>query len=224
MKATGKHTATIIFSHGLGDSGQGWSFLANMLGPRMQHITWIFPNAPVQPVTVNMGMSMPSWYDIMELGSDATEGRSEDEKGMLESARSINTIITEQIDAGIDSGRILVGGFSQGGVIGVLTGLTSERKLAGIVALSCYVPLRSKMASMRSDTALKFPVFWGHGTADPVVPYAWGKRSVEFLKDTLGMRAVTFKSYPRMEHSANEEELAHLGDFISQVLPDENSK
>jgi len=222
-KASGKHTATVIFSHGLGDSGHGWSFLADMLGPKIKHITWIFPNAPVQPVTVNMGMSMPSWYDIHELGANSSDNRYEDEKGMLESSRSINAIISEQMGAGIDSKRILVGGFSQGSVIALLTGLTSERKLAGIVVLSGYVPLRAKMTAMRTDVALDFPVFWGHGIADPVVPYAWGKESLEFLRDKLKVKSVTFKSYPGMGHSANDEELIHLAEFIKQVLPEDEA-
>ncbi|KAG5440241.1 hypothetical protein PCANB_001811 [Pneumocystis canis] len=139
-----RHTATIIFAHGLGDSGTGWSFLGEEIGNKnsFQHIKWIFPNAPNQPVTINMGLKMPSWYDIFSL-NDINE--KEDEEGMLKSVQQLQHFITQEVEQGILSERIIIGGFSQGSVISLLTGLTSERKLGGIIGLSGYLPLRNKI-------------------------------------------------------------------------------
>ncbi|GAA99410.1 uncharacterized protein L969DRAFT_93872 [Mixia osmundae IAM 14324] len=227
VNARGKHTASVIFSHGLGDSAEGWSFLAQELGSKLPHIRWIFTNAPIQPVTLNFGQSMPSWYDIKSLSPDVRESTGtqkpsdEDERGMLQSVSHINSLVTQEVDAGVPSNRIVCGGFSQGGVISVLTMLTSERKLAGLCALSCYLPLRYKVKSMMTDHARSTPVFWGHGTADPVVRYSWGSASVDYLRDQLKLKHIQFESYPGMAHSANPKELKDVYEWLQRVVPAE---
>jgi predicted esterase len=152
VKPATQHTATVIFLHGLGDSGHGWEPVAKMLAknPKLSHIKWILPNAPKQPVTLNYGMSMPSWFDIRSLDKDLTaDDGGEDADGMLSSAMKVNALVTTQVDdENIPANRIVVGGFSQGAALSLLTGLTSERRLAGLVCLSGWLPLSGKMKSV----------------------------------------------------------------------------
>ncbi|KAG8831818.1 hypothetical protein FRC17_002523 [Serendipita sp. 399] len=231
---TTKHTASVIFLHGLGDSGRGWAPVARMLSrnPKLSHIKWILPHAPTEPVTLNGGMRMPSWFDIesLDLDEDAADG-GEDAKGMLDSSMAVNRLITAEIDeANIPANRIVVGGFSQGGALGLLTGLTSERKLAGLVSLSTWLPLSQKMKSMMTDSARMLPIFFGHGTSDPVVQYQFGRRSYEHLKSALGfpeatgesISGLTWREYDGMGHSASEEELEDLNSWLEKVLPAED--
>ncbi|KAK9720710.1 hypothetical protein K7432_003986 [Basidiobolus ranarum] len=214
--ARGKHSATVIFIHGLGDSGNGWAPATASIAPLLPHVKFVLPNAPNQPVTLNNGMAMPSWYDIYSL--EAID-REEDEKGMLASSRSINSLIQKEIDAGIPANRIVLAGFSQGSAMSLLTGLTTEYKIAGIVALSGYLPLRNTIFSMVADK--KVPIFMGHGTADPVVQFQFGQMSSEQLQ-AKGYN-VEFHAYPGMAHSCCDEELRHMAKFLQTVIPSEES-
>ncbi|KAF8592689.1 Phospholipase/carboxylesterase [Ramaria rubella] len=228
-----KHSATVIFLHGLGDTGDGWEPVARMLqrDASLGHIKWVLPHARVNPVTINFGMEMPSWYDILSLTD--LNARAEDEAGLLSSARSINELITSEIDASPEVGasRIVLGGFSQGGAMALLTGLTTERHLAGLVALSSYLPLREKMKSMMTDHAKKLPIFMGHGSADPVVAFKYGRGSYIYLKEQLGFSTVEsskiaspgirFEQYDGLGHSADPKELEHLGAWLKAVVPQE---
>jgi len=164
-------------------------------------------------VTINFRQTMSSWFDLASL----EEFDKEDEAGMLSSAQAINQIITAEVDGGIPADKIVVGGFSQGCVMALLTGLTTERNIAGIVALSGWLPLRNKMKAMMSDHARNIPIFWGHGTDDPVVKYTWGKESVDRLKE-LKVKDVTFKSYA-MGHSSHPSEIRDLKEWLLNVLP-----
>ncbi|GAA5984407.1 hypothetical protein JCM10908_003335 [Rhodotorula pacifica] len=220
IEPLGKHTASIIFSHGLGDSAAGWAPLAMTLRlkPQFRHIRFVLPTAPVQPVTANGGYRMTSWFDIQEFGNPRNGIRAEDDAGMLSSVRTIQSLITSEVDSGIPSDRILVGGFSQGAVISYLTGITSERKLAGIVALSGFLGMAGKIESMKTDHATKLLIFHGHGDADPVVEYQWGQKTIDTLKEA-GFGDITFKTYPGMEHSFCDAEQRDLEAFIQRVLP-----
>ncbi|GAA6021251.1 hypothetical protein JCM11491_001525 [Sporobolomyces phaffii] len=218
LEALGKHTATVIFAHGLGDSAAGWVPLAQSLRSKFKHVKWVLPTAPTQPVSINMGMAMTSWFDIQSL--PPAELRADDDKGMLESVRTINSLITDETDAGIPSNRVLIGGFSQGACIAYLTGLTSERKLAGVAALSGWLGMADKIQSMMTDHASKTPIFHGHGTGDQVVKFDWGKQSVDKLKE-FGFKDVDFKSYPGMPHSFCDAEQRDLEAFIRKVLPEQ---
>ncbi|KAI0686491.1 Phospholipase/carboxylesterase [Cytidiella melzeri] len=224
VAARSKHTATIIFTHGLGDSGYGWKPVATMLGsiPEFQHIKWVLPHAPQMPVTANGGMVMPSWFDI-----EGFDFETEDEPGMLRTLRALNELITAEVDAGIPAERIVIGGFSQGGAMSLLTGLTAERKLAGLVVMSGWLPLRNKFKAMLSEHAKRLPIFWGHGQDDPLVKYQWAQRSTAFLDSVLGIGpakgdsvvGVEFHAYPGLVHSASEEELEDLQTWLKKVLP-----
>lgn len=215
MAAATKKTATVIFSHGLGDSSAGWSFLSSQLGYHMPWVNWVFPDAPIQPVTLNMGASMPSWFDIYELNQNGKE----DEKGLLASVKTIQSLVQKEVDAGIPTNRIVVGGFSQGGVISILTGLMSPNPLAGVACLSGFLPLKSKIKQLQGPHASNLKVFWGHGTDDPVVQYEWGTKSVEFLRHELGLANVDFKSYPGLVHSASPVELKNLLHWLQTHIP-----
>ncbi|KII95275.1 hypothetical protein PLICRDRAFT_97562 [Plicaturopsis crispa FD-325 SS-3] len=227
-----KHSATVIFVHGLGDTGFGWKPVADMFqsDPKCHHIKWVLPHSPTKPVTANMGMEMPSWFDIISFGFDSEE----DSKGMLETVHSLNQLITAEVDSGIEPGNIVLGGFSQGATMSLLTGLSSERKLGGIVVLSGWLPLRDRFKAMAGPHARTTPIFWGHGLVDPLVRYQFGVDSVAYLKAALGIpeapaastgkpQGLDFRSYDGVGHSTNQKELDDLRAWLARALPIEGA-
>jgi phospholipase/carboxylesterase len=204
--------ATILIMHGLGADGRDFVPIAEQLdlssvGP----VRFLFPNAPVIPVTINGGYQMPAWYDI--LGADL--GQRQDEKGLRENQALINTLIDREIERGIPSTRIVVGGFSQGCAMALMTGLRYPERLAGIIGLSGYLPLAATLAAERSPASEGMPVFLGHGRRDGVVPLSAATATREAL-DALGY-AVDWHEYP-MEHSVCMEEIAHINSWLLRVL------
>jgi len=224
VPALKRHTSTVIVAHGLGDSGAGWHFLAEEFRRRslFSETKFVFPNAPSIPITVNMGMSMPGWYDIQDIGDIAN--RSEDEPGILRSQKVFHTLIEEEIKNGIPSERVVLGGFSQGGAMSILSGITNPTKLGGIFGLSTYLLLEGKVKSMipADSPNQKTPIFMGHGTADQVVKYQFGKMTADRLKE-WGWD-VTFKSYPGLPHSAAPEEIEDLAQYLKERIPDLGDK
>ncbi|EMR11445.1 hypothetical protein PNEG_00464 [Pneumocystis murina B123] len=210
-----KHTATVIFAHGLGDSGEGWKFLGEKLGSSglFSHVKWVFPNAPIRPVMLNFGMKMPSWYDVTSLD----EIDEEDEENMLKSCKEIQRLVMEEVKLGIKSERIVVGGFSQGCVIGLLSGLTCEKKLGGIVGFSGYLPLRKKIHLMLTECNLNIPIFMGHGKNDPIVKFEYGQESARILAEQLKLN-VNWKAYDGLQHSVNEHELKDFSVWLGNIL------
>ncbi|KAG7097389.1 hypothetical protein E1B28_004739 [Marasmius oreades] len=226
VPAVKKHTATVIFVHGLGDSGHGWKPVAEMFSadPSLSHVKWVLPHARPRPVTANMGMVMPSWFDIKSF----TFRAAEDEEGMMESVRYLTTLIDAEVASGLQPERIVLGGFSQGAALSLLTGLTlKELKLGGVVVLSGWLPLREKFKASMSSHATSLPVFWGHGTSDPLVRLELAKASVDALKSfgftvTSGIseiKGLSYNTYSGVEHSADPKELQDLEGWISKVLP-----
>lgn len=223
-----KHTATIIFLHGLGDTGYGWKPVADMFSTdsALHHVKWILPHAPTVPVTANRRVEMPAWYDI--LGFEWPRAQ-EDEAGMLRSVAYINKLVDSEVDEGISPDRILIGGFSQGGALSLLTGLTSERKFGGVAVLSGYLPLPDRMKTMATFVNKLTPWFWGHGEDDPLVEFSSGVRSADFLKKELGIPpadaaapekgGLLFNSYEDVPHSTSNEELRDLKEWLKKVLP-----
>lgn len=224
IPAVSKHTATVIFVHGLGDTGYGWQPVADMfkVDPELAHVKWILPHSPVRSVKANMGIKMPSWFDIYSFGFDAEE----DEAGMLDSARLINQVIASEIGAGIDANRIVLGGFSQGGTMSLLSGLTGERKLAGLAVLSGWLPLRNKFKSMASPFAPSTSVFWGHGSVDPLVKPQYCKESSDFLVKELNLpvakpgdfKGLSYHIYDGVGHTTVPRELDDLKGWIKKVI------
>ncbi|WVQ93102.1 hypothetical protein IAU59_000166 [Kwoniella sp. CBS 9459] len=222
------HTATIIFLHGLGDSGQGWLPVAKMLWSSFPNVKWILPHAPSIPITLNGGMRMPGWFDLSSL-DNLTDSRYDDEKGILSSIAAVDDLIQKEIDAGIPENKIILGGFSQGGVVSILTALTSKRKLGGVIGLSTWVAINHKVEELKSAHAAETPIFWGHGTADPVVNYEYGQESVQLLTkklgfpllpscQTFGRPGIRFESYKGMPHSSCPEEIEHMKAWITEAL------
>ncbi|KAI8672917.1 hypothetical protein LRP88_02562 [Fusarium phalaenopsidis] len=223
--AASRHTATVIFVHGLGDTGHGWASAVEnwRRRQRLDEVKFILPHAPQIPISVNMGMRMPGWFDVKQLGGDVnTLVRSEDTEGIKRSQQYFHNLIQEEIDAGIPSERIVLGGFSQGGAMSILSGLTCKNKLGGIIGMSSWLLLSQSFAGMVSptDANRQTPVKMFHGDADPIVNIQRGKLSVDLLKE-LGYD-VTWKVYPGMGHSACLEELDEVEAFLRQHLPPKN--
>ncbi|KAG7488549.1 hypothetical protein MATL_G00035110 [Megalops atlanticus] len=214
VPAARKATAAVIFLHGLGDTGHSWA--EALAGIRTPHVKYICPHAPIMPVTLNMNMAMPSWFDIIGLSPDADE----DESGIKQAAENIKALIDQEVKNGIPSHRIVLGGFSQGGALSLYTALTTQQKLAGVVALSCWLPLRSSFPQAASNSSNKdMHILQCHGEADPLVPMVFGCLTVEKLKGLVNPANVNFKTYPRMPHSSCPQEMMDIKQFIEKQLP-----
>ncbi|RIA89419.1 Phospholipase/carboxylesterase/thioesterase [Glomus cerebriforme] len=223
QNARKQHTATVFFLHGLGDSGDGWAPVTAEMGYTLEHVKFILPNAPIRPVTVNYGARMPAWYDIYALANtEDVLNQRVDEEGVLLSIASVNRLVRGEIDAGIPSDRIVIGGFSQGAAVGITVGLLSEYRLAGIIGLSGYVPLKEKTFTMATDANKNTPIFMGHGDSDMILPYQIGKLSHDLLKSG-GYSGVTFKTYYGMGHQYSQKEIkdviADVISFLQEVIP-----
>lgn len=211
LTAKAKHTATIIFLHGLGDTGQGWASAIGSL--RKPHVKVICPTAPTMPVTLNAGFRMPSWFDLKALD----ETGPEDEEGIKAASIQVHSLIDGEIKAGIPSNRIILGGFSQGGALALYSALTFPQRLAGVVALSCWMPLRKSIPNV-AKAPLDIPILQCHGDCDPIVPYKWGQMTASLLKQLA--KNTEFKSYRGLSHSSSDEELNDVKQFIDKFLPE----
>ncbi|GJJ79109.1 phospholipase/carboxylesterase [Entomortierella parvispora] len=216
LDATTKHTATVIFLHGFGDSGAGWAPVGEQFSRYLPHVKFVFPNAPPLAITAHGGTLTPAWFDLYT--PEIAYKMVFDEKRMLLSRQKVMDIINEEIEQNkIPADRIVIGGFSQGCVLGLLIGLTSEQKLAGIIGLSGHIPLPEKIMDLATEANRKTPIFYGHGDSDLVVKYEHGKQSVQLLKDNK--YNVQFQTYPHLDHSANDQELRDILAFLLEVIP-----
>jgi phospholipase/carboxylesterase len=205
-------TACVIWLHGLGDSGAGFAPVVPVLNlPKDHSIRFIFPNAPKQPVTINNGFVMPSWYDI---NNNNLHNRA-DMTGVLISETLVRALINEQIDNGIAASNIVLAGFSQGGVMSLFTGLRFEHKLAGILALSCYLPIKDQLPSEVSAANKTTPILQHHGEQDNVVPLSSGKMANELMKNN-GYNT-QWKTY-QMPHSVVPGQLNDIGLWLTKQL------
>jgi len=208
VSASAKHTASLIFLHGLGDTGHGWA--TSIAAIRPPHVKVICPSAAKMPVTLNSGFESPSWFDLLSLDASGPE----DEEGIKKAASLINGIIDEEIKSGIPAERIMIGGFSQGGALALYVALTSTLQLGGVVALSCWLPLHKQFAG---KPAIGIPCFQAHGDCDPIVPYRWGQMSASMLKQLMSNH--NFKTYKGMMHSSSETEMQDMKEFVSSSIP-----
>jgi len=205
-------TAAVIWLHGLGADGHDFASLVPELDlSGCPPIRFIFPHAPSMPVTVNGGYVMPAWYDI--LGPNLIS--QQDAAGIQASERAIVALIAHEVARGIPAEHIVLAGFSQGCAMALHTGLRLPQRLAGIMALSGYLPLVDRLAAERHPANAQTPVFMAHGTQDPVVVLARGEASRDALA-TLG-QPVQWHSYP-MPHSLHPREIADISAFLAQVL------
>ena len=203
---------TVIWMHGLG--ADGWDFVPIVrelpLSESLQ-LRFIFPHAPERPVTINNGFVMRAWYDI----SQSDIARVPDEKGIRESQAAVERLIEREKTRGIDASAIVLAGFSQGGAIALQTGLRLRDRLAGIAALSTYLPLEDSLDREASDANRATPIFMAHGTEDPVIPM----KLAEISQQALRMRgyAVEWHSYP-MPHAVCPEEVQDLAEFFARAF------
>jgi phospholipase/carboxylesterase len=205
-------TATILILHGLGADGNDFvpiaeQFQLGQVGP----VRFIFPHAPVLPVTINSGMRMRAWYDI--LGFE--EGAPQDEAGLRRSQQLIEALLKRERERGIPAGRIVLGGFSQGCAMSLLTGVRYPERLAGIMGLSGYLPLAAQTAAERSSASLRTPIFLAHGTHDEVVGLDRAEASRDALQ-ALGYE-VEWHEY-LMGHAVSPLEIEELNAWLVRVL------
>jgi len=203
---------TILWLHGLGADGNDFApIVPELVAKDWPALRFVFPHAPVQPVTINNGMPMRAWYDIV--GFDLTA--KQDEAGVRASIGEVEALITRENERGVPTDRIMLAGFSQGGAIALAAGLRHADKLAGVIALSTYMPIHTTFAPERSAANADTPIFWGHGTADPVVVMQRGVDSRDLLQ-SLGY-VVDWHTYP-MAHAVCAEEIADLRQWLGQRL------
>lgn len=206
-------TWAVIWLHGLGADGSDFEPVVPELGlPDAPAVRFIFPHAPYQPVTCNGGYVMRAWYDIISLARDS---RQIDEAGLLASRQRVRTLIAAEQARGIPAQRIILAGFSQGGAVAYLAGLTHPERLGGIVALSTYIPSSCLLRAELVAAQLDLPIFAAHGDEDDVVALELGEAARDLLRE-LGA-APEWRSYP-MPHSVCLEEIRDLGHWLSQRL------
>ena len=208
-------TAAVIWMHGLGADGNDFVPIVNELDlSGAPDIRFIFPHAPMIPVTINNGHVMRAWYDVSFGDLEGTTKRA-DEKGVRHSQAQIGTLIARENERKISSKNIVLAGFSQGGAISLQTGLRYPDQLAGVMALSCYLPCADSFTAEAAPANTKTPLLIAHGTQDPVVPYAMGKSSRDVL--VKAGYAVDWREYP-MQHSVCLEEVRDIGAWLTAVL------
>jgi phospholipase/carboxylesterase len=204
--------AAVVWMHGLGADGHDFEPIVPELRlPAATRIRFIFPHAPLRPVTINQGHVMRAWYDIRALAGV----RREDEAGVRQSARQIEALIARERHRGIAPGRIVIAGFSQGGAMALHVGLRHPDRLAGILALSCYLPLAGALDTELSPANRDVPIFWAHGVHDPMIPQAMAEQGRAQLGE-LGYQ-IDWHQYP-IPHSVSAEEIADVARWLARVL------
>ena len=212
IEPAGEADASVIWLHGLGADGHDFEPVVDQLQDAASRATrFVFPHAPMQPVTINGGMMMRAWYDILDMQIE----RRVDVEGVARSAAIAEQLIAEQCAAGIEPRRIVLAGFSQGGAIALHAGLRHGQRLAGIMALSTYLPVREGLEDEVSAANRDVPVLLAHGSQDPVVPLSASESSRVLLR-SLGYR-VQCNTYP-MPHSVCAEQLRDISCWLEDVL------
>jgi len=207
--------AAVIWMHGLGADGNDFAPLV----PELAHsgfpaVRFVFPHAPMQPVTINNGYVMRAWYDV-SFGDLEGKAKRADERGVRASQAAIEALIARENKRGVATRRIVLAGFSQGGAIALQTGLRHDERLAGVMALSTYLPLADSLAAEASAANRDVPIFYAHGTYDPVIPLAMAMISHAQLHEAG--YTVEWHQYP-MQHSVCVEEVADIGAWLRTVL------
>ncbi|KAJ7269727.1 Phospholipase/carboxylesterase [Mycena rebaudengoi] len=210
----------------------GLSQSANVLRSKssLSHVQFVLPQAPLRSITASMGFVMPAWFDMFSfnLPTGNFVPGEEDEEGMMQSIASLDELLNQLVASGVEPSRIVLGGFSQGAAMSLLTGLTTTRKLAGLFALGARLPIRQKVKTMVSAHAPSVPIFWGHGAADPVVKYSLGRLSADFLVNEIGIptapslgapTGLDFHTYEGLEHSLRADELDDLALWLEKIIP-----
>jgi phospholipase/carboxylesterase len=204
--------AAIVWMHGLGADGHDFEPIVPELElPAVPAVRFVFPHAPVRPVTINGGVPMRAWYDVR----DDRGVRREDEAGVRASERAIAALLARERDRGVPPGRTVLAGFSQGGAMALHSGLRFPERLAGILALSCFLPLADRLADEASAANRDVPIFLAHGRADPLIPLARAQQARDLLL-ALGYR-VEWREYP-IPHAVSPPEIADIARWLRGVL------
>ncbi len=205
-------TVSIIWMHGLGADGNDFVPIVKELDlSGVPGIRFVFPHAPMLPVTINGGRMMPAWFDIWS----SEFGRDDDEKTLRDSQADINALIEREKERGIPADKILLAGFSQGCAMTLQTGLRHPEKLGGLICLSGYLPLESSFEAERTDANKNTPIYYGHGIGDQVIPITRAQQSLALLQK-LGYD-VDWHEY-NMPHSVCMEEIIDISNFLKKVL------
>ena len=206
---TGPHPAgTVIWLHGLGADGHDFEPVVPALARFIPATRFVFPHAPVRPVTINGGMPMRAWYDIVSFDRSPPQDRD----GIESSRSAVERLVAREGERGIPDDRIVLAGFSQGGALALYTGLRRERPLAGLMGLSTYLLFSGELENARSPASTSVPVFAGHGVYDPVVPFAAGQYLAATLRDQG--YTVEWHEYP-MPHAVCPEEVDDVGTWLA---------
>ncbi len=201
---------SVIWLHGLGADGHDFvPILPELVRRDWPAVRFLFPHAPVRAVTINNGVRMRAWYDIQDIDL----ANRADESGVLASVAQVDALIAREAECGVPPSRVVLAGFSQGGAVTLAAGLRRREPLAGLVALSTYLPAANTAQAALVEGANRQPVFMAHGSQDPVVPVAAGERSAALLR-SFGFD-VQWHTYP-MPHSVCAEEIAALGDWLTK--------
>lgn len=204
--------ASVIWLHGLGADGHDFEPIVPQLGRTItEHTRFVFPHAPMRPVTINGGYVMRAWYDVL----DAEITRRADPAGVQDSQAILHRWIDAEVASGIPPRRIVVAGFSQGGAIALHAGLRYPQPLAGLLGISCYLPLPAEIANGLAPANAATPIFMAHGTEDPVIPIQAGRQSYEALQ-ALSCK-VEWHTYP-IPHSVCLEEIQDIARWLTRVL------
>ncbi|CAB4255456.1 similar to Saccharomyces cerevisiae YLR118C Acyl-protein thioesterase responsible for depalmitoylation of Gpa1p [Maudiozyma barnettii] len=219
---TKPHTHVLIVLHGLGDTGQGWTFLASELQQEkcFDSTSFIFPNAPHIPITANSGMHMPGWFDIKEWDPHMKQF---DTEGYLKSLQCVEDYVEEQMKNGIPAKNIIIGGFSQGAALTLGSTLNLKEKIGGFFALSGFINSGIKdviwdneVNKSAKSCNLDTPIFHGHGDWDPIVAIEKGKQAERYLTEECHFKDYNFHEYAHLEHSVAPQELRDLTNFIKK--------
>lgn len=205
--------ASIIWLHGLGADAHDFEpVVPELVRPGERAWRFVFPNAPIRPVTLNNGLRMRAWYDIVSL----ERGAAEDVEGLDASMKQVLELIERENTRGIETSRVVLAGFSQGGVVSLYTMVRMQQSLAGVMGLSCYLASAAGLAAVRRSANDRTPVFMAHGQSDPVIPVEAGRRS----RDAMSGQGyeVRWHEYP-MAHSVCAEEITDIRSFLLEVLP-----
>ncbi|QLG74509.1 hypothetical protein HG535_0G03920 [Zygotorulaspora mrakii] len=208
----------IVILHGLGDTANGFPrTIANYLRgiPAFEQTSFILPDAPISPVSLNNGYKMPSWFDIYELSAHPSRV---DADGFMKSLGVIEKCVQEHIDAGIKPENIVVCGFSQGAALSLSSAATLPVKIGAFAAFSGFVTIPNQLRQIKKDHNLDTPIFHGHGDSDPVVPLEGGFIAKDFYQNDCGFKNIQFEVYKGMDHSVCPEEMDQFVKFLKRAL------
>ncbi len=216
VDATSRHTATIVWLHGLGASGYDFEPIVPMLD--LPEVRFVFPHAPERAVTVNGGLELPAWYDVTSLDFGDDRAAAGD---IAESAAEIATILRAELDAGISSERLVLVGFSQGAAMALHVALRFDQPLAGVACLSGYLLQRRETASQIHEANRSIPILCCHGKLDDLIPSELGKETYDFLQAKTKSRDIRWEEFP-IGHEVSPEEIEVIAAWLRERLPPED--